>query len=197
MINCITKLNTKELEQSGIIEVGQGHLELHRWQVGAGSLSVSGFVILNKCVAYVYCYCLWCKWDWYDAFQHLRVELSLKEALSLKEEPCSTMNFTFVVTFWRYYMVMTHCSSNFCTMSLWALSICHDSISLGISDERIKIKRENKKSISNGFQIPISYKRELNIPLILQPSSHITWIKTSKLFTIKNSVKSWNIYKVK
>lgn len=116
--------------------------------------------------------------------------------LSLQPEPCSTMNFTFIVTFWRYYVVMTHCSSNFCTVSLWALPICHDSISLGISDERIEIKRENKKSISNGFQIPISYKRELNIALILQPSSHITWIKTSKLFKIKNPVKSWNIYKV-
>lgn len=177
--------------------MGCWHPELHRWQVGAGSLSVSDCVILNKHVAYVYCYFLWCKWDWYDSVQHLGVELTLKEALSLKEEPISTMNFTFVVTFWRYYMVMTHCSSNFCTMSLWALSICHDSISLGISDERIKIKRENKKSISNGFQIPISYKRELNIALILQPSSHITWIKISKLFKINNLVKSWNIYEVK
>lgn len=114
-------------------------------------------------------------------------------SLSLLAAPCATMNFAFVVTFWRYYMVMTHCSSNFCTMSLWALPICHDSISLGISDGRIKIKRENKKSISNGFQIPISYKRELNIALILQPSSRITWIKISKLFNIKNPVKSWNI----
>lgn len=154
---------------------------------------MGGCVILSKCAACLYCcFLVQIKTVWQCPAPRKGIG-----TLSLHSRPSSTINFTSIVTFWRYYIVMTHCSSNFCTMSLWALPICHDSISLGISDERIKIKRENKKSISNGFQIPISYKRELNIALILQPSSHITWIKTSKLFKIKNPVKSWNIYKVK
>lgn len=173
-------------------EVGKWHPELSRWQVGAGSLSFSGWLcdFEQVCSILILLFCMvQMKLVWRCPAPRGGIR-----ALSLQSEPCSAVNFTFIVTFWRYYMVMTHCSSNFCTMSLWALPICHDSISLGISDERIKIKRENKKSISNGFQIPISYKRELNIALILQLSSHITWIKTSKLFKIKNPVKSWNIY---
>lgn len=133
-------------------------------------LSVGGYVILS--------HFLWFKGNWCNIVQQ-----GIKY-LSQHSKPYSSVNVTFIVTFWRCYMVMIHCSSNFCTMFLWALPICHDSISLGIADERIKIRRENKKSISNGFQIPLSYTRELNIALILWPSRHITQIKTSKLFKI-------------
>lgn len=133
-------------------EVGKWHPELSRWQVGAGSLSLSGWLCDFEQVCSILIL----------LFSMVQVKLVWRcpaprrgiRALSLQSEPCSTVNFTFIVTFWRYYMVMTHCSSNFCTMSLWALPSVMTALVLASLMKESKLKGRTKSQFLMGSKYP-------------------------------------------